>query len=380
MKARAISFLTSSFCIWAAVGSLTLATAEPAWAQRNRGDRDRGGGGGDEDDTEVNVATIVFLTGVTQEDVIVTQTNYGRDGIQVQEGRRGRPRGINGDEVKEIRWKNPPSAFGSGVNQLRAGLYERAATSFTQALANAQAAPWLSTFATFYLAEAQRGMGSNDEAIGNYNRIIEGSPDHWLFPAAIHGLGYAQLGAGNAGDARSTFARLDSDYSLYWGALGKLGEGRALLADGSTGPAREAFNLSKNRAGIHQGISGEAQVGISQCLIADGRYDVAIRDFEQIIGRNPPPEVGGSAWVGKADCLLAQAGGVEGGNENGLKEALIAYLTCTVRYAGTGAYPKALYQAAQILRALNKADQAESLESELRARCPNSEWTGRLGG
>ena len=61
------------------------------------------------------------------------------------------------------------------------------------------------------------------------------------------------------------------------------------------------------------------------------------------------------------------------------EEALIAYQTCVVRFAGTPeAYPKALFQSAWLYEQLGLKDLALSMRDELKARCPSSPWTDKL--
>ena len=84
--------------------------------------------------------------------------------------------------------------------------------------------------------------------------------------------------------------------------------------------------------------------------------------------------------MGIGDCRFAQA--KENQNDpNRLKEALIAYQTAVVRYAGVqGSYPRALFQSATIYKLLNLPDLAKHQEDELRSRVPKSPYVKQLGG
>ncbi len=180
----------------------------------------------------------------------------------------------------------------------------------------------------------------------------------------------------------TTFKRLDSGFGDMWGFKGKLGEADALFAQNQFAPARGAYETAERGAMRFPSIRRQAQVGIGKCYVADKRYDDAVRYFEGIINQSGgvDPEVGGGAWVGIGDCRFAQA--KENGNDPGrLKEALIAYQTAVVRYAGVpGSYPRALFQSATIYKLLNLPAMARFQEDELKSRCPKSPYVKQLGG
>lgn len=140
------------------------------------------------------------------------------------------------------------------------------------------------------------------------------------------------------------------------------------------------YNFARDRAGSRQpDLSRAASVGIGKAYIADKKFDRAIRMFDEIL-RTPgvDPDVAGGAWVGKGDCQMAAAEH-KGNDKNLLKEALISYQTCAVRFAGTTAYPKALYQSGALYERLGQPQLAAAARKELKQRCPSSPWTDKLG-
>lgn len=325
-----------------------------------------------------NLATIVLEGGRTRDNVEIREEKFAA--IKFKD--RGRNDEVSGEQVLEIRYQGAPPQFLAGQSQLRGGAFDRAVQSFTVARNGAADGSWIWFHATYWLGESQRQNGNAAEAITEYGRLLEKGADHWLAPAAIYGLGKAQIDAGRHANAVTTLKRLDRGFGDMWSFKGKLGEADAQFAQNQFAPARGAYEMAERGASRYPGIRRQAQVGIGKCYVADKRYDDAVRYFEGIISQsgNVDPEVGGGAWVGIGDCRLAQA--KENGNDpNRLKEALIAYQTAVVRYAGVpGAYPKALFHSAQIYKLLNLPDLARYQEDELKSRYPKSPYVKQLGG
>lgn len=372
-RSQEIETMTLKLGRAALVALASLALAGPALAQRRRGQEPRG---------NPNEATILLHGGRAP----LTEVELKPDEIKFEEiryRRKGSRRSdaLEGEDVAEIRWTNPPPAYATGRSQLRANLFERAVQSFTAARNSASGDSWVKAYATFYLAEAQRLLGSHDEAIEEYQRLLQNAGDHYLAPNATYGLGAAQAAAGEYSDASSSFRRLDTGFGDYWRLKGKIGEGEAELAQGNAADARAAFETAEASARSYPDIRRAAQVGIGQAYVADKRFDDAVEFFDRII-RQPgiSPEVAGGAWVGKGDCRFQEATERGDADETKLKEALVAYQTCVVRFAGVPeAYPKALYQSARIYRMLGMDELASYQEDELKGRCPNSQWTAKLG-
>lgn len=357
---------------------LLLASAGDALAQgRGRG-RGRDRNEPAKPESAAPTATLVMEDGRLRENVEVREEKFAA--IKFKD--RGRNDEVPGERVVEIRYQGAPPQFMAGQSQLRGGAFDRAVQSFTAARNAAPDGSWIWFHATYWLGESQRQNGNPTEALAEFQRVLEKGADHWLAPAAIFGLGKAQIDAGRHANAVTTFKRLDTGFGEMWGFKGKLGEADALFAQNQFGPARGAYETAERGASRFPSIRRQAQVGIGKCYVADKRYDDAVRYFEGIINQSGgvDPEVGGGAWVGIGDCRFAQA--KENGNDaTRLKEALIAYQTAVVRYAGVpGSYPRALFQSATIYKLLNLPDLAKHQEDELRSRCPKSPYVKQLGG
>jgi len=364
------------FAALAAATCLALAPT-PAEAQGRRGRRGEPAEEDEEAKGPSSKATLVLFGDREIEDVLLRDEKFA----ELRYKARGRRlESIEGEKVKEIRWLEAPGTFSSGLSQLRASLFDRAITSFTAARNTAEESTWLWFHATYRLGEAQLGAGNGADAAAEFKRLLEKDKDHWLAPAAMCGLGRALIAEGQHGPAGKAFEQLDEGYGSYWSAQGRLGMGDAALAAGNQSDAVRHYNFARDRAGTRlPDVSRAASVGIGKAYIADKKFDRAIRMFDEII-RTPgvDPDVAGGAWVGKGDCQLAAAQ-EKGNDRNLLKEALISYLTCAVRFAGTSAYPKALYRSAELYQRLGQAEQAEAARKELKQRCPSSPWTEKLG-
>lgn len=307
-----------------------------------------------------------------------------RDGReQFKRVRYTKPTGsVDGVNVREVVYHEPEAPrYHSGRSQIRAGQYKKAVKSFASARRDAGSGTWLWFYATYWLGEAHRLAGSFDDAITNFEKVKKKGTykegKHLLYPAAILGLGLAYSGKGDHDKAIETLGKITDEYGRRWGARAQLAIGDAALAANRLSAARKAYSLAKGAPSNDLKLA--AKVGTGKTLIAKKQFDRAIKEFKEIMDEpGVDPEVAGDAWVGKGDCMKAQA--EENNNDaNMLKEALIAYQTCVVRFAGTiNAYPKALYMAAKVLELLQKPKQAEYMKKELKARCPNSKWTSKL--
>lgn len=361
------------FASWltpAAALTVLLAVA-PAAAQGRRDKDDDGPQGGPS-----AKATLILVGDKEITDVEVREEKFA----QIRYRRRGRRiEDIPGEQVLAIRWEEAPGTFTSGLSQLRANLFDKAVTSFTSARNTAPEGSWLWFHATYQLGEAQLGVGAYADAAAEFKRLLDKDKDHWLAPAAIYGLGQAQAGQKQPGDAIKTFERLDEGFGELWAAKARLGMGDAALAGGKLMDAVKHYNFAKDRGGVrYPDLARAATVGIGKAYVADKKFDRAIEMFDRILATpGAAPDVAGGAWVGKGDCQLAAAEDADG-DKNKLKEALISYQTCVVRYAGTTAYPKALYQSAELYQRLGLDKLADAMRKELRSRCPSSPWTGKL--
>ena len=348
-----------------------LGTASEAQAQGRRGNdaaADKGTSA---------LATLITYRGKDIENVEVREEKFAKI--------RYRPRGgrieeISGADVKEVRYLSPPPAFATGMSQLRAGLYAKAVTSFTAARNAAEDGSWVWFHGTLRLGESQMLGGSYAEAQKEFERLLGKDAEHFLAPEAIYLLGRSQSAAGAHAKALSTFGKLDSGFGVIFSARGRLDMGDPALGKGDPTDARKHFKFAEDRAGLrHQDLRRAAKVGVGKSFVADKRWDDAVQHFDAIISEpGVAAEVAGGAWVGKGDCKLAQAE-ERSGDKNLLKEALIAYQTCAVRYAGTPeAYPKALFQSAMIYEKLGLPQLASHMRDELKSRSPNSPWAAKL--
>jgi tetratricopeptide (TPR) repeat protein len=365
----------SSFCVRSLVLTLVLvAFGGVADAQGRRGKKSK-----KPKAKSTATATLVLQSGKKRTNVRIREAKYtvikfrekGRSGIQE----------IKADTVREIRYKSAPPTYSSGRSQLRGSRYDDAAASFTKALSAAEAGsgPWL--YASYYLGRAKL-LGKDFEAAAKaFKRVLDKAPEDFLVPAATYGLGEALTGSGEYSKASATFSKLDDGFGNYWRAQCQIGIGDAALAQKKGTPARKAYKMAESRGAAFPEIRQRALVGVGKSYVLSKSWSKALEEFERIITQaGADPVVAGNAWVGKGDCLMAQSKEKSGPKQKSLiKEALIAYQTCTVRYAGIPeAYPKALYQSASIYAKLGLANMAKLQRAELKSRCPSSSWAGKL--
>jgi TolA-binding protein len=354
---------------------LFAAPAGVALAQGRRGKKTKRKKG-----STSNRATLVLTSGKKRL-VTIREATYKL--IKFREKGASGTQEIKAERVREIRYRSAPPAYSSGRSQMRAGQYSKAAESFTKALGKTDSGsgPWL--YAAYWLGKAQLLNKKFDEAGSAFKRVREKGPECFLLPAATYGLGQAEAGASAYTKATATFSKLDDGFGTYWRALCQIGIGDAYLLQKKGTPARKAYKMAESRGARFPEIRQRALVGVGKSYVLSKSWAKALSEFESIITTaGADPVVAGNAWVGKGDCLMAKAqekGSGDGAYKSLLKEALIAYLTCTVRFAGIPeAYPKALFQAGAIYEKLGKAKQAVYQRNELKTRCPNTRWAKKL--
>jgi tetratricopeptide (TPR) repeat protein len=284
-------------------------------------------------------ATLVFQDG-KKRSVSIRDATYKM--VKFREKGRSGTQEIRAEKILEIRYRSAPATYSTGRSQLRGGRYADAATSFTKALSEAEAGsgPWL--YASHYLGKAKLLAKDFEAAAKAFKRVLEKAPEHFLVPAATYGLGEALTGSGEYSKAATTFATLDDGFGKFWGAQCQIGVGDAALAQKKGKAARGAYKIAGDRGQSFPKIKQAALVGVGKSYVLSKAWSKALSEFERIITQsNADPVVAGNAWVGKGDCLMAQSESKSGPKQKSLmKEALIAYLTCTVRYAGIPeAYP-----------------------------------------
>ena len=321
-------------------------------------------------------ATLILERGRLVKDVEIREIKFEKVEYRVRGSRRNEE--VKGEKLVDIRYDDPPPLFASGVSRVRAGLYKRAVQSFSDALEEMADDDWFKIYATMWRGEAKLLAGDAAEAVTDFEAALAIDGEHFLVPNCYYGLGRAYTAQKNMGKAKEAFNKMSEKYGRSWGAKAKLGLGDCLLADGKATEARAAYNLAGSRAS-NRDERLAAKVGEGKCLVLKKQWDRAESTFEQIA--NEPgvaPEVVAMAWVGMGDCRFAQA--EERNNDKALlKQALIAYQTCVVRFAGVPkSYPKALFRSAELYETLGQAKLAEYQRKELKSRCPNSSWTAKL--
>ncbi len=327
-----------------------------------------------------SAATLMLHSGRRRKNVNVREAGYK----EIKYKERGRSTStIKGQDVASIVYTSPPAQYATGRSKFRAQQYALAAASFTKARAEAKADSWPWVHSTYWLGMCHLMNGAYDEAQTEFGKVISKAPEHFLAPAAIFGLGEAQSGAGAHSKAKKTFSKLDEAYGSYWRAKCQLGIGGAMLAKKDATEARKAFKFAEGRGSSYAEIRQAARVGEGKSYVLSKAWDRAVDIFKQTIqGAGVDPIVAGNAYVGMGDCLMGKArdkGSSDPNYKNLLKEALIAYQNCAVRYAGIPeAYPKALYQSASLYAKLGLDKMAQLQRDELKSRCPSSSWAEKL--
>ncbi|MGE0708887.1 MAG: tetratricopeptide repeat protein [Planctomycetota bacterium] len=367
------------------IGLLTLgAAALPGQAlaqgRRKTGKTEKtekGGKSGKSGKTDHPHATLILERGREIAEVEIREFKFDKLKYRTKGSRRDDD--IKGEKVVEVRLLDPPPLFASGVSRVRAGLYKRAVESFDKTLDQVEGDDdWVWFYATYWRGQAKLLAGDAAGAATDFQAVVDKDKEHFLVPDALYGLGQAFTASKDSGKAQAAFEKLAEGFGSLWGCKAKLGLGDTLL-ESDPEKARAAYNLAGARAGSDKDLRRAAEVGEGKCMIARKQWDQAADKFERIITEpGLAPEVAAMAWVGKGDCRYEQAK-ARNDDKDLFKQALIAYQTCVVRFAGVPeSYPKALFRSAELYEKLGQAKLAEFQKKELKSRCPNSPWTEKI--
>lgn len=324
-----------------------------------------------------------------QNDVIVKKDGASLRGVEITtftlEGidyKRGGTDGkVLGHQIASVQWGGAPETFTSAQNALKRGDYANASQLFGDAAGKASR-DVLKAEARFLQGKAAVGLAQSDksaaaDAAGVLRAWLGENATNWRVPEALLLLGRALRLGGLVDDAVTTLKQLDDRASAEaWGAIwsarakyemaiAQLGAGKALDARSSFQAAASAAesaakpdspDLSELRA-----LQVNAKVGEGETYIADKNYSRALEFFRGVANSNDQElAAAGRAGEGEALFLMGQAEN----KPQTIRQAQIALARASVLDAAGGEVSaKANYYLGKCLRALGVAGEGDSFKA-----------------
>lgn len=234
------------------------------------------------------------------------------------------------DHVVGIIYGDEPPSYTSARTYLERGSYQRALENFASA-AGEKARPWLQVYGPFGMAECERHLGKFQDALRDYQRVLDTAPKSRLAPPSIEGMALASIGLGgdNFTKAWDMYEKLESgDYGVRWKLTGSLGKGFVRESEAPSFLAAGNSDLKDSRLtdalGLYQALIDtmgkatdlkdeaykellfNAKTRKGKVLMAQQRIDDAVQWFTTLIqGAREAKKGIAEAYNGRGDCLSA---------------------------------------------------------------------------
>jgi tetratricopeptide (TPR) repeat protein len=333
----------------------------------------------------------------TQKGKVLRKLEILKEGFtEVTYKKSGKEQKIRTDQVIKIEWGNLPESYQRAGVAAEKGDWEKAASLYQDA-ANSSSRAAFSAAAGFLALDALLKTSSGDatkagSAATNAQNWLDKNADHGKTPETMAMLGKLWLLAAKPEEALAAFKKLEEavntkNLPTTWLARARYGQAMALTDEGKFEKARQAFgsaaatlrgqDLSKDPAAAAIFIA--AEVGKGETLMAEGKFDSALQNFQQITmvaGSNEALKT--AAICGQAAALVEIA--VAGKDHKKLRNAQdqLARVSATDLLDGDSS-AKALYYLGKVVKALGK-DEPDSARRSKRyfesviQGYPDSSW------
>ena len=309
-----------------------------------------------------------------------TITDMSRNEINVKKA-VGEPEVIQANDVASINWGDGGPELRLGYTDENGGKLDTALTRYAKAKADAKnPSEHLKAEFDYIIARANAQAALNDPskapaAIKQLLAIQKLRPEHFRYYESVNMLGQVQLAMKDFTAARATFDQLAkapwSDYKL----LAKIASGRIYVAENKLDEAAKEFEAAAAAAtnsAPDQARKYEAMLGQARALIAQSKFEDALKTLELVTDKGPADE---SALQAEAYVLQGNALQALGR----MKEAALAYLHVDILFPReTSLHAEALYNLGKTWRLVQLPDRGVEAEAKLVQLYPNSAWRKKL--
>ena len=288
---------------------------------------------------------------------------------------------VPANEIQSIAWTGDTADVGVARKDEEGGKYQKAIDGYQKAL---QAGKASSHFAKADLefgiarASAKLALGEPaklDDAIKKLEDFRKAQSDNYRFYEAVNYLGQAYAAKNDMLKAKLAFDTLGKAPWKEYQMAAKIALGRLLLKENKLDEAAaeyEAIVAMTPEGPVEESQRQEAVLGKSRILIAQKKFDVALKLLDEVIAKAAADDskVNAEAFLRKGDCLREQG-------EN--KDALLAYLHVDVLFASEKSrHAEALFRLAQLWDKVGNKGRADEARDRLRTDYDYTEWARQL--
>lgn len=295
--------------------------------------------------------------------------------------RTGGEETIASNDIAQIVWEGGGGELKLGYSDENNGRYDSATQRYTKAKSDAKnPSDFLKGEFEYVIARVagKQGLADPDKreaAIQKLQGAQKAYPEHIRYYESVQLLCQVQLAAKDFNGVRSTLEALKkapwSDLNL----AGQITEARVLMSEGKIDEAIGAFNAAANAGGespAEMARKYEAKLGHASCLVAQTKYDDALKILEEVTEKGPSED----SSV-QAEAYVLQGRALQGLGRN--KEAALSYLYVDVIFPKEAAFDaEALYQLSNLWKQVQHPDRSVEAAGKLVQLYPNSEWRRKL--
>ena len=293
----------------------------------------------------------------------------------------GEPEKVQSNDVAAIEFEGGGPDLRLGYTDENVGRMDKAIERYTKAKADAKnPSDHLKAEFDYVIARANGRAALADPAkqaaaIAQLQAIQKARPEHFRYYESVYVLGQVQLAMGNFDDARATFDILAKSQWNDNKMLARIAKGRSYVEQKEMDKAAAEFEAAAAAATdspADQARKYEAMLGQARALIAQAKFEDALKIVELVTDKGPAEESGlqAEAYVLQGNSLLALGR---------TKEAALAYLHVDILYAKENTmHAEALYNLGKAWKAVQLTDRSAEAEAKLVQLYPNSAWRKKL--
>ena len=214
-----------------------------------------------------------------------------------------------------------------------------------------------------------------DDAIKKLDDFRSKNSDHYRYFESVNYLGQLYAAKKDFIKAKVTFEQLAKAPWKETQMASRIASGKLLLTENKLDEAAaeyESVIAIQPEGPLEESVRQEAVLGKSRIMIAQKKYEDALKLLEEVIAKAPPDDVkvNAEAFLRQGDCLREQ------GND---RDAIMAYLHVDVLFRSEKAiHAEALYRLSQLWEKDGKKTRAEEARDLLRSEYESSEWAKQL--
>jgi tetratricopeptide (TPR) repeat protein len=310
------------------------------------------------------------VTAVSKDDVTIKTTGPKGEVVKVPAG-----------DIVSIAWTGDSPDLNVARNDENGLRFQKALDGYQKSLSASKATDKAAKADLEFLiarTTAKMALGDPskvDDAIKKLDDFRSKNGDHYRYYEALSYLGQLYAAKKDFIKAQSTFEQIGKSKSKETQMAARISSGKMLLSQDKLDEAAaeyEAVISQKVDGAAEESVRQEAVLGKSRIMIAQKKFDDALKLLEEVIAKAPADDVkvNAEAFLRQGDCLREQ------GND---KDALLAYLHVDVLFRSEKAvHAEALFRLSQLWYKVGQKGRGDEASELLRSEYESSEWAKQL--